>query len=169
MGCSPAPPNPNPQNFPFSIEGRLDPQVTCCLSNGTCVVVFESNCAAQGGYIAGPSVECTPELCGVGACCMGNQTCSNMTPVACVAAGGVPGALGVACEALSDLDGDGFLDECDSDDDGDGVPDSSDACPDNALGAAVDDVSGRALGDLNTDCVADGSDIAGFVEQLLRE
>lgn len=104
-----------------------------------------------------------------GACCMGDQSCSNMTPVACAAAGGVPGALGVVCEALSDLDGDGFLDECDSDDDGDGVPDSSDACPAGDPAAAADDVSGRPLGDMNTDCIVDGSDIAGFVEQLLRE
>lgn len=167
-GCTPAPPAPNPQDFPFTIEGRLDPQGTCCLSNGTCVDVFESNCAAQGGYIVGPAIDCSPEICGVGACCMDDQTCSNMTPVACAAAGGVPGALGVVCEALSDLDGDGFLDECDNDDDGDGVADSMDACPDNAPDIATDDVSGRPLGDMNNDCLVDGTDIAGFVSQLLE-
>jgi len=169
VGCTPAPPSPNPQDFPFKVEGRLDPVVTCCLSNNTCVTVFESGCAAQGGYIVSPSIDCTPELCGVGACCMSDQLCSNMAPVACVAAGGVPGALGVACETLSDLDGDGKLDECDNDDDNDGVPDASDACPENDLAVTVDAVSGRPLGDMNTDCVVNGSDIAGFVEQLLGE
>lgn len=167
VGCTPAPPTPNPQDFPFTVEGRLDSVLSCCLANGTCVSVFESNCVAQGGYIVGPSIDCTPGLCGVGACCLNNQSCTNMTPVACAAAGGVPGALGVACETLSDLDGDGFLDECDNDDDGDGVPDASDACPESDPAAAVDADSGRPLGDMNSDCIVDGSDIAGFVEQLL--
>lgn len=128
QGCTPAPPTPNPQDFVFVVEGRLDLVRPCCNTNGSCSMVLES---------------------------------------ACVAAGGNPGPIGSTCNDPADFDSDGNPDVCDPDDDADGVPDAIDVCPRNGLQLATDAVSGRPLGDITGDCITNGDDIAGFVQQLL--
>lgn len=53
-----------------------------------------------------------------------------------------------------------------SDSDGDGVPDDIDVCPDTPPGALVDP-HGRPAADFNVDCVVNGLDISGFIQNLL--
>ncbi|MBI5763753.1 MAG: thrombospondin type 3 repeat-containing protein [Planctomycetes bacterium] len=100
-------------------------------------------------------------------CCNTDGSCSMVFESACMAGGGNPGPIGSSCNDPADFDSDGAPDVCDLDDDGDGVPDAVDVCPRNAVQLVTDAVSGRPLGDTNGDCLLDGDDIAGFVQQLL--
>ncbi|MBC7834124.1 MAG: hypothetical protein H7Y88_03365 [Phycisphaerales bacterium] len=73
------------------------PTGRCCLTNGTCDVTTQSDCAALGGTYGGDGSSCaTPCPVPTGACCFGNN-CLNLTAADCAAASGNFLGNGTAC------------------------------------------------------------------------
>ncbi len=66
----------------------------CCLVDGSCYVLTQSDCLAQQGSWLGPGTTCTPNPCGcivercTGACCFQDGTCQVMTQPGCQGAAG---------------------------------------------------------------------------------
>ena len=72
----------------------------CCLPNGTCQSLTNSQCVAQGGTFSGEGVICTTNTCAANICpCCFAATggCVTLTPAACQQAGGVAGPTGQSC------------------------------------------------------------------------
>lgn len=72
----------------------------CCLPNGTCQVLANSSCVAQGGTFTGEGTQCTPNTCveNVCPCCFAaTGGCLTLSPAACVSAGGIAGPTGLTC------------------------------------------------------------------------
>lgn len=72
----------------------------CCLPNGTCQVLANSSCAAQGGTFQGEGIQCTGSTCtqNICPCCFpATGGCVTLTPASCQAAGGVAGPTGQTC------------------------------------------------------------------------
>ena len=72
----------------------------CCLPNGTCQVLANSSCVAQGGTFQGEGVQCTGSTCTQNICpCCFTSTggCVTLTPTSCAQAGGIAGPTGQSC------------------------------------------------------------------------
>ena len=72
----------------------------CCLPNGTCQVLANSLCAAQGGVFGGEGTTCNASSCTQNICpCCFTATggCVTLSPTACQAAGGIAGPTGQSC------------------------------------------------------------------------
>lgn len=119
------------------------PTGACCLEDGGCTVIEESECFG-GTWTAGEG--CAPNRCPqLGACCVLGSECSQKLEEACLDGRWLQGA---SCEV--DGDDDEVVDGCDRcpgfddalDADFDGVPDGCDRCPDfdDALDADQDTV-----------------------------
>ena len=73
----------------------------CCFANGSCALLFNSECDSSGGVFEGASTSCAPSPCPpptMGACCFGT-VCSELTPTGCETAGGSFGSLGSDCSS----------------------------------------------------------------------
>jgi len=165
--CPPPLPPTYIDDHVFVIEGRVEPVVVCCRAPDACTLEPRTLCTQSGGIERVGFSSCDSNPCAISICCASTGQCSNVTVVDCVAGGGTPGPVNVPCGNLPDFDGDGLVNACDPDDDDDGVPDEADACPHTPAGVVVDDRSGRPLGDMNGDCVVNGADVQGFVNQIL--
>jgi spore coat protein A, manganese oxidase len=75
------------------------PTGACCFANGTCQVLTQSNCTAQGGMYQGNGTSCTPNPCPqpTGACCFANGTCQVLTQANCTAQSGTYQGNGTSC------------------------------------------------------------------------
>jgi hypothetical protein len=95
----------NPRTFAGTINySPSNPNATgaCCLGDGTCQVLTQSNCTAQGGVFAGQNVTCASANCPQpGACCFANNTCTTALPAACLAQGGVFRGAGSSCGSVN--------------------------------------------------------------------
>ncbi len=71
----------------------------CCLGNGSCSVVTQTNCTAQGGTYQGDGTSCTPNPCPqpTGACCLAGDVCQVLTQTQCTSQGGVYQGDGASC------------------------------------------------------------------------
>jgi Dockerin type I domain len=81
---------------PFTCET----QGACCLPNGDCDFLTQTQCQSQGGTYLGDDVPCGIGACSgatVACCFAATGGCLNLLPATCVAAGGVPGAIGSNC------------------------------------------------------------------------
>jgi len=74
------------------IPGRADPMVdplgdptgACCLFDGSCVLVTEAQCKAEGGTYQGDDVTCDDAVCApLGACCIPFDICVVTTIQEC--------------------------------------------------------------------------------------
>jgi hypothetical protein len=74
-------------------------QGACCLSDGECVVLTETNCNSFDGVFQGGGSVCDPDPCVslVGACCLVDGSCLDLTTAECSAAGGTFQGIGVSC------------------------------------------------------------------------
>lgn len=63
------------------------PAGACCLPDGTCEVLEESECASRGGVYQGDDVACDDVVCPpptpTGACCLPDGTCAEHTQAEC--------------------------------------------------------------------------------------
>lgn len=68
----------------------LLPTGACCFANGTCQILTQTNCQAQGGAYQGDSTTCTPNPCPqpTGACCLPGEVCTITTAADCTTQGG---------------------------------------------------------------------------------
>ena len=89
------------------IPGRADPigdrLGACCLTDGSCVVVTEDQCQAQGGTYQGDDVTCDDADCPpLGACCIPFDICMVTTIQECFGElGGAIWAPGQDCETFT--------------------------------------------------------------------
>ncbi len=72
----------------------------CCLPDGSCVVLTEKECGAQGGDYQGDGTDCDPNPCDQpeGACCFSDGSCVVLSEADCVAQGGVYQGDGTDCD-----------------------------------------------------------------------
>ncbi len=127
---------------------QLPPDEACCLPDGSCVMIPQPDCLAQGGFLA-PGGVCLGDNDGDGvddacededqACCLtdGSGQCIMTTAADCVAQGGFfpPGGV------------------CLGDNDGDGV---DDACEDEEQACCLTDGTGQCIMTTAADCLALG-------------
>jgi hypothetical protein len=73
----------------------------CCFPDGSCQVVLEADCAAQGGTYRGEGASCATANCPApsGACCLSNGNCLTLSPANCTVVGGTYLGNGVVCTA----------------------------------------------------------------------
>jgi hypothetical protein len=71
----------------------------CCMPNGSCQTLTETDCAAQGGVFQGAGSSCSTANCPIptGACCFSTGTCLALSQTNCNAAGGTWLGAGVSC------------------------------------------------------------------------
>jgi hypothetical protein len=72
----------------------------CCLPNGTCQVLTNSACVAQGGTFTTEGSQCTGSTCAqnICPCCfVATGGCLTLSPAACQQAGGIAGPTGQSC------------------------------------------------------------------------
>ncbi|MEK6644012.1 MAG: multicopper oxidase domain-containing protein [Planctomycetota bacterium] len=71
----------------------------CCLGDGSCQVLTQSNCTSQSGTYQGNGTTCTPNPCmqPTGACCFADGSCQVLTSAACAAAIGTYQGNGTNC------------------------------------------------------------------------
>ncbi len=76
----------------------------CCLHDGSCLVLTQSDCLAQQGVWEGPGTSCTPnpcpcilELC-IGACCLADGTCVLLDQYNCQNEGGTYQGIDTVCD-----------------------------------------------------------------------
>lgn len=71
----------------------------CCLSDGTCQVLTQTNCTGQGGSYQGDNVSCSPNPCpqSTGACCLSSGVCQIVTQTTCSGQGGTYQGDGTSC------------------------------------------------------------------------
>jgi hypothetical protein len=72
----------------------------CCLPNGTCQVLTNSACVAQGGTFTSEGSQCTGSTCtqNICPCCFpATGGCLTLSPAACQQAGGIAGPTGQSC------------------------------------------------------------------------
>jgi len=63
-------------------------QGACCLPNGTCQFITQTQCTNQNGVYRGDNTSClTPGICN-GACCFGDGSCSQLSAGQCASNGG---------------------------------------------------------------------------------
>jgi hypothetical protein len=77
-----------------------DEQGGCCLSDGSCEVLLESECSLIDGTFLGDGTTCVNPPCAqpLQACCFqATGGCLNLTTADCAAAGGIAGGQGTAC------------------------------------------------------------------------
>ena len=75
-----------------------DPMGACCLLDGSCIVVTETQCQTQGGTYQGDDVACDDANCApLGACCIPFDICVVSTIQECTVLGGVIWAPGQDC------------------------------------------------------------------------
>jgi hypothetical protein len=83
-------PCPNPEDQPGA----------CCLPDESCVILFATECADQGGTFMGEGVPCIPDPCfhaPTGACCI-DGLCFTLRESECLGAGGEYKGDGVPCD-----------------------------------------------------------------------
>jgi len=63
----------------------------CCLIDGTCLILPQTDCVNQSGSYQGNGTSCTPNPCPqpVGACCLSDGSCLELTSANCTAQSGV--------------------------------------------------------------------------------
>lgn len=68
----------------------LVPTGACCFDDGHCMVVSESDCAAEGGNYFGNDTDCSPNPCPQppAACCFSDGHCEVLFPATCTQLGG---------------------------------------------------------------------------------
>ncbi len=90
----------------FRLDGNTpcsssDAPGACCYADGSCEVVFESDCSLGGGDFQGAGTSCDPNPCsapGIGACCFDDGSCALRTVAECDNAGGAYQGDGVPCD-----------------------------------------------------------------------
>jgi hypothetical protein len=87
-----------PAAYTFLNRNRTDCNHACCLPNGNCVVLLQTECEAQGGTWQ-TSATCASVACPQppGACCLPNGSCQFVTAAECQALGGVWNGYGSLC------------------------------------------------------------------------
>ncbi|MCH8825084.1 MAG: hypothetical protein IH984_16440 [Planctomycetes bacterium] len=79
-------------------DPKRDPTGACCLFDGLCIVVTESQCQTDGGIYQGDDVTCDDAVCApLGACCIPFDICVVSTIQECTILGGVIWAPGQDC------------------------------------------------------------------------
>lgn len=77
----------------------------CCLPNGSCSVMFQTDCTAQGGTFQGENSSCVGQNCvptgNVPCCFQSTGNCLTLSYGNCQAAGGVPGPVGLTCQGFT--------------------------------------------------------------------
>ncbi|MCA9309704.1 MAG: hypothetical protein KDA21_00750 [Phycisphaerales bacterium] len=85
----------------FNCQSGVGP---CCLPNGDCSVMLQSECTSVGGIYQGDGPSCAGISCPdpVAACCFGGEFggCLDLTENNCTAAGGVWQAPGSSCSTI---------------------------------------------------------------------
>ncbi len=88
-----------PQSFTFLNQNTAACYHACCLPDGSCVVLMEVECVAQGGiWQASPTCDGVACPQPPGACCFPDGSCQFVTNEACLALGGVWYGYGSVCD-----------------------------------------------------------------------
>ena len=90
--------NATPQSVTFLNRNLALCYHACCLPNGSCVVLLETDCVAQGGtWQSSPT--CTGVTCPQppGACCLPDGSCQDVTAAVCQTLGGQWHGYGTDC------------------------------------------------------------------------
>jgi len=111
---------------PGTCYGVEQVEGACCFPDGSCLILYAAECAAQGGSYGGDGVTCAQVFCEVlpiGACCFASGACAVLPLPDCEAQGGAYAGDGVSCAAancpsgtpteaccFADCDGGGCLD-----------------------------------------------------------
>ena len=72
----------------------------CCLPDGSCQMLIETDCTSLGGSFQGDGTDCGSTNCAQApqACCFpATGGCLDLTPDDCVLANGIPGGTGTTC------------------------------------------------------------------------
>jgi hypothetical protein len=83
---------------------RVAVRGACCLTDGTCESLTQSNCLSRAGVYQGDNASCEAVPCttpATGACCAAAGTCDIQTSLACVGAGGTYAGDNSACAGAS--------------------------------------------------------------------
>lgn len=77
----------------------------CCLPNGSCSVMFQTDCTAQSGTFQGENTTCVGVNCvptgNVPCCFQSTGGCLNLSYGNCQLAGGIPGPVGQTCAGFT--------------------------------------------------------------------
>lgn len=86
-----APLTSRPMVLFFYNTGAPPPTGACCMPDGSCSVISQSQCNTNGGTYAGDNVTCQTANCQpiVGSCCLPNGTCISEIQAQCNTDGGV--------------------------------------------------------------------------------
>ena len=88
----------------FRLIVVCDVEGACCLPDGTCALLFSSDCVAQGGQFEGEGVDCASVTCPqpVGACCLPTSGgCLDLTDADCGLVGGLWQGPGTDCASFN--------------------------------------------------------------------
>ncbi|MCZ6494030.1 MAG: hypothetical protein O6933_08125 [Planctomycetota bacterium] len=87
--------------IPARADQGGDPIGACCLPDGSCIDVTETQCQTQGGAYQGDGAMCDGANCpAFGACCIPFDICEVTTIQVCIEMGGVLWAPGQDCETF---------------------------------------------------------------------
>ncbi len=85
----------------YSSVNCAPPTGACCLTNGTCSIQLQADCAALSGTYRGDNTTCATANCPIptGACCLSNGFCLNLSSNDCAGVAGTFQGVGTACGA----------------------------------------------------------------------
>jgi hypothetical protein len=89
---------------PFEITVDCVPVGACCLPDGSCEELTESECTADGGTYQGDGTDCDSSSCPqpIAACCLDDCSCTDLTEADCDASGGRWSGFGTDCTTSPD-------------------------------------------------------------------